>query len=56
VQGVPIRVELGPRDLKDGQFVTVRRDTGAKLSLQRAEAVTLISKQLDEIQQNMFDK
>jgi prolyl-tRNA synthetase len=30
LRGVPVRVELGPRDLDRGQAVLVRRDTGAK--------------------------
>ena len=31
-QGVPIRIEFGPRDLQNNQFVAVRRDTGEKVS------------------------
>ena len=30
LKGVPVRIELGPRDLKQGQVVMVRRDTGQK--------------------------
>lgn len=30
-QGVPIRVEIGPKDVEKRQFVAVRRDTGAKV-------------------------
>jgi prolyl-tRNA synthetase len=30
LKGVPVRVEIGPRDLADGKAVVVRRDTGDK--------------------------
>ena len=32
VQGVPLRIEVGPRDVKAEQVVTVRRDTGEKVN------------------------
>ena len=32
VQGVPIRIEVGPRDVKADQAVVVRRDNGEKVS------------------------
>lgn len=32
VQGVPIRIEVGPRDVKAEQAVVVRRDNGEKVS------------------------
>ena len=31
MQGVPLRIEVGPRDVKAEQAVTVRRDTGEKV-------------------------
>ena len=30
-QGVPIRIEIGPRDVKEDKFVMVRRDTASKV-------------------------
>jgi len=56
LKGVPIRVELGPKDLKQGQLVAVRRDTGEKITLQRTSAVSDLKKLLDTIQQSMLDK
>ena len=32
IQGVPLRIEVGPRDLKAEQAVVVRRDNGDKVS------------------------
>ena len=38
VQGIPVRLELGPRDMEKGQVVAVRRDTGEKAFVPVAEA------------------
>lgn len=55
-RGVPLRVEVGPKDIaKDAVFVA-RRDTGEQVSLPRAEFVATVSKLLDSIQQNLFDR
>lgn len=56
LKGVPIRVELGPKDLKSMQFVAVRRDTGEKLTITRASAVTEIPQLLEKIHENMLAK
>jgi bifunctional glutamyl/prolyl-tRNA synthetase len=56
LKGVPIRVELGPKDLKQGQLVAVRRDTGQKITIQRSSAVDDIKTLLATIQQDMLGK
>lgn len=56
VQGVPIRIELGPKDVKQKQVVAVRRDTGEKLTLQRETAGSDILQLLETIHHNMLDK
>lgn len=56
VQGVPVRIELGPKDMKQKQVVAVRRDTGEKLTLQREAAETDILQLLETIHLNMLDK
>jgi prolyl-tRNA synthetase len=38
LKGVPVRIEVGPRDLVDGNVTLVRRDTGAKEQVAVAEA------------------
>lgn len=38
VKGVPVRVELGPRDLEKGQITIARRDTSEKKAMATAEA------------------
>ncbi len=57
MRGVPLRVELGPRDLKAGSVVLVRRDTGEKESLGRdalAGPDGAVARTLAEIQQNLY--
>lgn len=56
LKGVPVRVEIGPKDLKEGQIVAVRRDTGEKITIQRKDAVSEIQKVLENIQQNLYNR
>jgi prolyl-tRNA synthetase len=56
LKGVPIRIEIGPRDLKQGQVVMVRRDTGQKTPVKEADIPSTIEKLLGEIQDNLFAK
>lgn len=56
VKGVPIRIELGPKDLKANQFVAVRRDTGIKITIPRADAAKTIPELLEAIHQSMLAK
>ena len=55
LRGVPVRVEIGPRDLDAGQVTLVRRDTGAKSPIAVAEAGPTLIALMDEIQQGLFD-
>ncbi|KAA0711364.1 Bifunctional glutamate/proline--tRNA ligase [Triplophysa tibetana] len=56
LKGVPIRLEVGPKDLKQGQCVAVRRDTGEKIVLPDAEIEKRITSLLEEIQNNLFKR
>merc|ERR1712042_340929 len=56
LKGVPIRLEVGPKDVKADGFVSVRRDTGDKVKMQRSKAVEQVSALLDDIQKSMFAK
>lgn len=55
LKGVPIRVELGPKDIKNKQLVAVRRDTGEKFTLTRENAAKELNAILDGIQQNLYN-
>jgi prolyl-tRNA synthetase len=56
LKGVPLRVELGPRDLAAKQAIVVRRDTGEKKAVKLSQLKKEIPKILDEIQKNLFSK
>ncbi|XP_033861011.3 bifunctional glutamate/proline--tRNA ligase-like isoform X1 [Acipenser ruthenus] len=56
LKGVPLRVEVGPRDMKSGQFVAVRRDTGDKLTIKEDEAENRMRDLLEEIQTNLYTR
>jgi len=56
LRGVPIRLELGPRDLENDQVMLVRRDTGDKMPVKRDEVQETVDNLLQEIQSNMYDK
>ena len=56
VKGVPIRIEIGPRDLESGSCVLARRDTSEKESYELSELFTVVPKLLDEIQDNLYEK
>ena len=55
-KGVPVRIELGPRDVSKGVLVMVRRDTGAKTTAKLSEAVESLKSLLDDIHETMFSK
>ena len=56
MKGVPLRLEVGPRDVENGNMVVARRDTGDKSFLSKDEAVAQIPDLLDEIQKGLFQQ
>jgi prolyl-tRNA synthetase len=54
--GVPVRVEIGPRDMEGGTVMLVRRDTGEKESVPVAEAPARIEKMLEAVQTGLFER
>ncbi|CAH0391735.1 unnamed protein product [Bemisia tabaci] len=56
LKGVPVRVELGPKDMKNNQFVAVRRDTNEKIVFSRSKAVEDVKTLLDTIQSSMLQR
>lgn len=56
LKGVPIRIEIGPRDLKQQQVTIARRDTYQKSAVKEEETVSTVEKLFEEIQSNMFTK
>jgi len=56
LKGTPLRVEIGPRDLKHGQVTLVRRDTLEKITVAEGETVSAALDILGMIQANLFNK
>ncbi len=56
LKGIPLRIELGPRDLEKKQAVLVRRDTGEKIIVKIKEIKKKAENLFGEIQNNLFKK
>jgi len=56
MKGIPLRVELGPKDMEKEQCVLVRRDTGEKIFVPLADLESTVAKILDAIHDNLFAK
>ena len=56
LKGVPLRVEVGPRDLEAGQVTVARRDTFEKIALPLDGLAQSVPALLAQIQQTMFDQ
>ena len=56
-RGVPLRVEVGPRDVKEGNVFVGRRDVAGKgQPIVRERFVATLADTLDEIQENLFQR
>ncbi len=56
LRGVPIRIEIGPRDLEQGQVMMVRRMDGNKEALKLDDVGERARSELDAIQKALFDR
>ncbi|MDN5351843.1 MAG: prolyl-tRNA synthetase [Clostridiales bacterium] len=56
MKGVPIRIEVGPRDIENGVVIAVRRDTHEKASLEREGLGSVIAALLDTIHGDMLER
>jgi prolyl-tRNA synthetase len=56
LKGVPIRIEIGPRDVKQKQVTMARRDTYEKIAVKEEETVATVMRLLEEIQNNLFNR
>ena len=53
-RGVPLRLELGEKDVQSGTVRVVRRDTGEKVDLSRDALVPAVQKLLEDVQSNLY--
>lgn len=56
LKGIPLRIEIGDRDVDNNSVIICRRDTGEKQTTQFSELNQTIDRLLKEIQQNLFEK
>ncbi len=56
MKGVPIRLEIGPKDIEKNQVVLARRDTGEKEVVAMDNLQTRVQQLLEEIQSNLLKK
>jgi len=56
MRGVPIRLELGPRDMENGQVVLVSRVSGEKRIVQQSNLVAEIERMLEDIHADMYQR
>ncbi len=56
MRGVPLRLEIGPKDMAKGQAMLVRRDTGEKSAVKEEKLVETVNELLDNIQKNLFTR
>ncbi|MBS7402180.1 MAG: proline--tRNA ligase [Oscillospiraceae bacterium] len=56
MKGIPLRVEIGPKDIEAGHCVAVRRDNGEKITVPLAELEATVPKLLDAVQAGMYEK
>ncbi len=56
MKGVPLRVEIGPKDIQNGCCMAVRRDNGEKTSVALDELETRIPELLDAVQSGLYAK
>ena len=55
MKGVPLRIEMGPRDIENGVCILVRRDTAEKITVNLSEVETKIEELLENIHINMYE-
>lgn len=56
MRGIPVRIEIGPKDIEKGQCVLVRRDTREKYQTALEEVPLKLAQLLDSIQADMYER
>ena len=56
MRGIPLRVEIGPKDIAADQAVLVRRDTHEKFTVSLSELEAKVGEMLETIQKDMYEK
>lgn len=56
MKGVPIRIEIGPKDIENNQCVIVRRDTREKIFVSLDELESMVAKVLQDVHDGMYQR
>lgn len=56
MKGVPLRIEIGPKDVKKNQCVIVRRDTGEKVSQSLEDIDISVALYLEKVKNNLYNR
>ena len=57
VNGIPVRIEVGKRDLENGQITLARRDTREKINVSKdCDIVTEVKQLMEQIQSNLYNR
>ena len=56
MRGIPVRVEIGPKDIEAGKCMLARRDTGEKIECALDEVEAKVGALLETIQKDMLEK
>lgn len=56
MRGVPVRLEIGPRDMENGVCVLVSRISGEKKVIEQAKLVEEVQAMLDQVHQEMYER
>lgn len=55
IEGVPIRIEIGPRDLENNEVIIVRRDTIEKMNIKINDIINKVKLLLEDIHNNLYE-
>ena len=56
MKGVPLRVEIGPKDMEKGQCCICRRDSGEKIFVPLSELETTVPQLLDSVHDGLYQR
>lgn len=56
LKGIPVRIEIGPRDIEKCQAVLVRRDTSEKITVKEEDIIPEMKRLLDAMQKDMYER
>ncbi len=56
MKGVPLRIEIGPKDMEKGQCVIARRDSGEKVFVALEELEETVKRLLDEVHEGLYQR